>query len=515
MIVCLRHVVYKCIIPSLIIVNCSLLIISPVLAQPNDLVINADSVVYDKETKQVDARGSVEVIYKDVSIHGHHIVYDKGNEEVFADQGFILDYNGLTIEGQNLEYEVKTRTGEATNVDFVYQGVHLKGKKINFSQEDFYLSNASFTTCNLDHPHYHITAKDITLYPKYGWLVAYWGFFWFDRFPLVPVPTYIYDMRDDERKRKNLPPFPEVSSNDEDGWYINERLAWHVRRELSGSYSINYASKKGLGLGVEANYIVDDDNEGNVRVYGNTVEGLWGGLTHRYYFGKKLGDKERDPFALFALPKYRQYELETTLFFRERINYERVSYYPKVVVKERRGEAKVFGQDVNYDAEVMGAAVSEKNNIYGLLQGGGAIVLYKDLPEIRLGTLTPFIGLDGRVYSNGSRWLQSTGGLNVRKRLSENLSLKLGYNHYFLNRGLSPLNFERYRFSSADRLTTELLYLVDGTGVGIYTSYFVDTWWPEDIDYSLYLRMHCYNLIVKYRSLRREFSLGFSLAAGE
>lgn len=507
MIVCLRRFVY--------VFFLSLLIVPPVLAQNNDLVINADSVVYDKETKQVDARGSVEVLYKDVVIHGQHIVYDKDKDTVFAEQKFNLNYNGVTIEGQKLNYEVKARTGEAQDVSVVYQGVNLKGKNINFSQDNFYLTNASFTTCDLKHSHYHITAKDITLYPKYGWLVAYWGFFWFDRFPLVPVPTYIYDMRADEKRRKNIPPFPEVSSNDEDGWYINERLAWHVRRELSGYYSVNYASKKGLGLGVEANYIVDDDNEGNARVYGNTVDGLWGGITHHYYFGKKLGEKSDNPFSFFELPRHRQYELETTLSFRERINYERVSYYPKLVVKERRGEAKIAGQDVNYNAEVMVAAVSEKDNVYGLLQNGGAIVFYKDLPEIWLGTLTPFIGLDARVYSNGSRWLQSTGGLNIRKQLTKYLSSKLGYTHYFLNRGSSPLNFENYRFSAVDRLTTQLLYLVNGTGVGVFTSYFVDTWWPEDIDYALYLRIHCYDLIFKYRSLRNEFSLGFALVGGE
>ena len=68
-----------------------------------------------------------------------------------------------------------------------------------------------------------------------------------------------------------------------------------------------------------------------------------------------------------------------------------------------------------------------------------------------------------------------------------------------------------YRFNPSDRLTSDLFFMVGETGVGVSTSYFVETWEPEDIDYSLFFRMHCYNLMVTYRSLRREFALGFSL----
>ncbi|MEE8638651.1 MAG: hypothetical protein V3T21_06415, partial [Candidatus Margulisiibacteriota bacterium] len=93
-------------------------------------------------------------------------------------------------------------------------------------------------------------------------------------------------------------------------------------------------------------------------------------------------------------------------------------------------------------------------------------------------------------------------------------SLGLGYLHYFMARGGSPFNFEMYRFSSSDRLMSDLFFVLGETGVGISTSHFIDTWQQEDLDYALYFRMHCYNLMLKYRSLRREFQLGFSLLGG-
>jgi hypothetical protein len=51
------------------------------------------------------------------------------------------------------------------------------------------------------------------------------------------------------------------------------------------------------------------------------------------------------------------------------------------------------------------------------------------------------------------------------------------------------------------------------TGVKIAAAYFVDDLSPEDIDCSLFFKLHCYNLVTTYRSLRKEFTLGFSLAS--
>lgn len=482
-------------------------------AQEKDLTINADNVSYDKEKNLVEAEGSVEVIYKDVTVHGNHIVYNTQNERVYADRGFDLNYEGITIEGESLDYGIKNKEGKATKVKFTYQKIRLAGGKIEIGIDKFHLRDASFTTCDLEEglQHYRVTASEIILYPKYGWLVAYWGWFWLGRFPIVPMPTYIYDLFAEEKARRNIPPFPEISSNDEDGAYINERLAWHVRRELSGTYSINYATKKGLGGGAEADYIVTENSRGNVRLYGNFTDGVWGGITHRLFFGGEIKEEVKLPVAFFALPRPQQFELETTLSARERINYERVSFYPNLALKMQKSE--LFRKELKYDTELILGMVGEEKNI-SLARGGGRLGVYWSLPEIVLGSITPSVSLDTRFYSNGGRWTRTTGGIGLRKTFTENLSLALGYLHYFSVDGQSPFNFEMYRFSSSDRLTSDLSFMLGETGIGISTSYFVPTWQPEDIDYSLFFGLRCYNLMVKYRSLRREFELGFSLVGG-
>lgn len=479
-------------------------------AQAKELNVTADKISYEKGDYLLEATGSVEVIYKDIQVQGQHLLYNTSAEVIKFDQGFVLQYEGLSFEGSVLNYKIKSKDGEAEKVAFDYKGLRLAGQKIKIEPDYFHLNKASFTTCDNLPPHYKVTAADLTLYPSHRWLVAYWGLFWLGGVPVVPMPTYIYDAQAEEKSKRNLPPFPEIGANQEDGTYISEKLAWHLRRELSGSYTLSYAANKGVGGGFEADYIVNKLNDGNFRLYGNPKDGLFGGITHDYAFGGDLVSADKSPFNFFDLPHYRQFELETTVAYHERINYQRVSFYPDVTLSSRSGQ--LGRKEAKYDFNLQLGMVAEMGNTK-LLRGGGEILFYGEFQETPIGYITPSLGLDNRYYSNGTSWIKNTVGVNLAKRFTSELSLTLDYTHYWQLSGISPFNYEIYRWRGVDRLKPGLAFLLGETGVKIDTSYYLDDWSPEDIDYSLLFRLHCYNMSVNYRSLRKELMLGFSLAS--
>lgn len=480
-------------------------------AQLKDLTINADKISLEKEKYRLEAEGSVEAAYKDVLLHGNHLIYNTSAESFFADRGFKLFFQGMTIEGETLDYEIKEQRGTAAHFAFLYQGVSLGGERLGFDREKYELKNASFTTCDiLEKPHYHVTAANLLFYPKYGWMVAYWGFFWLGNFPIVPMPTYIYDFQAEEKAQKNLPPFPEIGANDDDGSYISEKLAWHLRRELSGTYSLGYAANKGLLTGINANYIIDDRNNGEVRLNWNPKDRTFGGLTHHFSFGGEMVSPEKPLFEFFAPTRWRQFELETTLSSRERINYQRVSFLPNLCLRSRRGE--IARKEAKYDMELLAGLIAEEGNTK-LVRGGGNLKIFGDFQETAFGYITPSLKLEALFYSNGTKWVKPSVELDLSKDFRDDLSLGLGYMHYLLVEGQSPFNFEMYRFRAVDRLKGELRFKLGETAAKVAASYFLDNWSPEDIDYTLFFKLHCYNLEVTYRSMRREFQLGFSLAS--
>jgi hypothetical protein len=505
----LIRILIKLIIPSLVIIHSSL-VIMPADATLKELTINADTVSVEKDRHLMEASGSVEAVYKDVLLYADHVIYNTSAESCWADRGFRLYYNGITFEGQTLNYRLVSREGEATNTFFHFQNVELGGKQLSLAADKLEIRNANFTTCDLDHPHYRVTASDILLYPKYGWLVAYWGLFWLGQFPIVPMPTYIYDFNAADRAQKNLPPFPAVGSDPDYGSYISETLAWHLRRELSGTYTLSYAANKGVGGGAQANYIIDERNNGSLRLYANAKDGFFGGLTHYLTFGNTVNSPSSSLGELFPLPRYRQFELQTDLSFRERLNYQRVSFLPRFILRTRQGE--FFSQYARYDLELNAGVIAEEWNTR-LTTGGYNLRLYGDFPEFPVGYVTPSLRLDSIYYSNGTRWVKPLFAFDVAKRFSRDFSLSGAYLHYLTVDGTSPFNYELYRFRTADRLQSTCTFRTGETGCKVHASYFLDNWSPEDIDYSLLFRLHCYDLEAMYRSTRGEFLLSFSLAA--
>ncbi|MFA4844789.1 MAG: hypothetical protein WC632_07590 [Candidatus Margulisiibacteriota bacterium] len=476
-------------------------------AKLKDLTIDADRVSLEKDKQRLEASGSVEVKYKDFHLTSAHLIYNTSAETLQAEDGFQLNYSGLTFEGASLAYDINSQKGTATGVSFHYGGMEVDGGWIGISRERLELKSAGFTTCELEHPHYRVTAANLTLYPEYGWLVAYWGYFWLNGLPVVPMPTYIYDFRASERAQKNLPPFPEVGFNDDDGTYINERLAWHQRREFSGTYSLGYAANKGLLLGATANYSLNERNVGDIRLDWNGVNGLFGGVTNLYSFGGESTSTEKPLFDFVLAPRLKQYELAATISYKERINYQRVSLTPDIHLRSQGGQ--FFTPLAKYDLELQSGLVKEEGT-GRYLRGGGQFKVYADLPG---SIVTPALRWDSLYYSNGAKWVKPSALVDLGGDLGNDVNAHLGYQHYFFFDGQSPFLFEMYRFRAADRLLPDLRFRIGETACRVKASYFLDNWSPEDIDYTLFFRLHCYNLEVTYRSMRREFMLGFSLAA--
>jgi len=497
---------------SKLAITCSLLfsfLLLPVKAQLKGLNINAENISFEKEKGKIEAQGSAEVTYQGLFLRGQHLIYYTSAETFHADSGFRFFYEGITLEGEALDYTLVSKEGQASKIYFSYKGMYLGGEKASFNPDHFILRNAYFTTCDQAPPHYRVTALEINLYPKFGWLVAYWGFFWLGNFPLVPLPTYIYDFRAEQRGHENLPPYPEIGSNSEDGNYLIESLTWHLKRELSGTYSLGWAANKGLLLGLKANYLLDDHQDGDFRLAWNPINKLVGGLTHSLHFGEESASVESFVKLLPSFHLY-HYQLDTTFSYHERINYQRVSYYPKLEWQSKENELWAGKAKMNFS--LLAAMVAEENNIK-LAEGGGKIKLTGQAKETSLGEFVPALTLDGLFYANGQKWLKPSFEMGLKKSLTPDLALRFNYLHYFFVEGQSPFLFENYRFSPSDQLLAEL-YLKHGDASGqISASYFLDNWTPEDIDYTLFFKLHCYNLSISYRSLRNEFTMGFSLAS--
>ncbi|MBU0686666.1 MAG: hypothetical protein KKB81_02250 [Candidatus Margulisbacteria bacterium] len=484
-------------------------LVIPSFASEEDLEINAHSVSYDKKNHIMSASGSVEAKYKGITIYADELQYNTESKKVNADKNFKLVKDNMWIKGNDLEYNVADDTGNASQVKVDFEGVYVSGAKINIEQNKVTLEDANFDSCGLDQAHYHISAREVVIYPDIDWVICYWGFFWLDQVPLVPIPAYLYDLNAEERAQRNVPPFPEVGSNDDDGFFIHERIAWHATKDWNGRITLSYYEKKGLGGGLEGNYRLDDTKNGNLRLFWNAVDNWWGGITHHYYFGEKFAETTDGFNGIFVLPKGHPFDFMAEVTYREKINYEKVSYYPKLELSSQ----KLYWSDdrVSWDFSVAGGAVTEESSGVGVAFANFALGAYYDIPLDGIGTLVPSVNFNHHLYGNGNSWVRATQGLEYKKAFGDVFGFSLGYQHYLYNIGVSPFNFENYMFIPSDEINTRWMLQFWDHEIAVHTDNYLPNFDPKDIDYILSLGLHCYDIILTYRVMRHEFNFGFGL----
>ena len=476
----------------------------------SDLTLDGDSIIYDKENHSVKATGNVKAVYSDISVEANTIIYQSDQHTISSDKKSTMYIGPYCLTSDSMRYNLKTKEGSADQVKLFINNIYLTGQKVTILKDQVNLDNTSFSSCPLEHPHYHMTAKNIVLYPELGWVVMYWGTMWLGNIPIVPIPTYVYDIGPKySHKTVNPAPLPEIGTNPTDGVYLHDRVVWRISGFSYGMLSVDYGSNQGLGAGFEGNYVVNNSNQGNARLNYWGSQGLYGGITHLLSFGQDIpSDSVRHLlYQVLKAPPKKQYELLTDVSVRERINYYRVSLIPNFTVRTNDID---LSHNTKYSLETqIGAIHEEESGVYK--------TRWKLKGDINnssnIGGVNANVGLFGdySLYDSKDPWSQVKGSVLFSKQLMHAISGRVGYEHYFWYYGGTPFLFENYRLFLSDAFKFGTTFTHGISSFSFDFEYNTPSYAPREIDYSLAIGSHCYEFLVKYRAVRNEFSVGVNL----
>lgn len=141
----------------------------------------------------------------------------RGNLRLERKEGLLL--------GRALVYHPDDGTGTIADATANASGLILRGDRIDMlTGRSLRAVNASFTTCTLDHPEYHISAREVRLDPTTGRVVAKNLNFWLGNVRLLSLPSMSRNFRQGVTN-----PIPLPSYTKENGVQI------HLRDELLSS----------------------------------------------------------------------------------------------------------------------------------------------------------------------------------------------------------------------------------------------------------------------------------------
>ncbi len=235
-----------------------------------------DSIRYSVSGKEVFLYGDAEVTYQDINLKADYIRLDQATYQLYAEG--VPDSTGKikgkpvfkegdkTYKADYIAYNFKTKKGKIREIKTEEGEGYLQGKNVKKNPNDeLFIKNGIYSTCNLDHPHFFININKAKVTPKR--IITGPAFLVVEDVPLpLAVPFGFFPKKNDRASGVIFPKYGEDRSLGfflrEGGYYfaVNDYVDLAVRGSFytNTSYGLgsfmNYKKRYKFNGGVDVNY---------------------------------------------------------------------------------------------------------------------------------------------------------------------------------------------------------------------------------------------------------------------
>jgi hypothetical protein len=227
--------------------------------QPFD--ISADMIDYVDGDQSMTADGHVVVIQGTSTLKADHMRYERLDKRLLAQGHVLLDDNGGVMLGDALDYDLAQQKGFMTNA-LGFQKPWLFTAESWDKHFDYYVGReASFTSCDLVDPHYHIRSSRVHLVPgDHFWAWNNVGYA--DTLPVFYSP-FIYK---NLAKQKVVVQF-QPGHDDVNGNFVKTQTTLRLTDQVYDKVLYDHYSQQGNGVGDEFDYQVPGKVQGSLFGY--------------------------------------------------------------------------------------------------------------------------------------------------------------------------------------------------------------------------------------------------------
>ncbi|MFC1478768.1 hypothetical protein ACFL57_04845 [Candidatus Margulisiibacteriota bacterium] len=488
--------------------------------------VEADAIVYSQDQRFMEASGNVIVNYENYIITANQLSVDLEQKKARFSNGFSFMRNQRAINGRELFYDLEKHQGKAENVTLLMDGMVVKGKMVEIIEDKVVLRNSVITTCDLDHPHYKVTAADTTLYLNWGLLVSGSSIFWLSDVPVMYIPNYIVGDPLYGTDTFENAPLPRIGSDQVNGTYIKQKINTYADEKGSGTAAVEWYEKNGWLFGFRHDWRYSRTSFGNIRLHYHTVEGLEGGISHRFLLTNQKD--RRQPVNIieqfFDIVPFdytpfmeAQFDLTTGEIYNDDRDQQRVSFLPQITLTipwQPSMVSEIDHEMILQLGNILEESLIDKKNSINRIRSLFQIMYRWEKAcywDVNVGLQSGYIG---RWYWNRTSLTNSWNVINGElafSRVFGPLFTRWGYYHNFINIGSSAFLYDSKEAVVDDEVRYNLsVDLGENTLAGEWR-YNLPKEYYRDIDVSFKLNIHCWNLVLTWREVRREFNVGVSL----
>ena len=233
-----------------------------------------DSIFYDLKTQTIKLYGKSKIDYGDINLEAHEILVD-WNEQII-DANYMTDSTGKKVgkpvftednqsyETDKITYNFESRKAKIKGIVTQLDDAYMQGEDVKKNEQDeLFIHEAKYTTCNLANPHFHISSKKIKVIP--GKKVVSGPFHL--KFGNVPTPLgFIFGMFPQPKKTISGIIMPNYGEEKMRGFYLRDGgYYFAINDNLDLRLTGDIYSKGSYGLTLGTNYKKRYAYSGNLR----------------------------------------------------------------------------------------------------------------------------------------------------------------------------------------------------------------------------------------------------------
>src|SRR5258706_10849862 len=224
--------------------------------------IDAKEMNFDRPNEMAYASGDVVIHFKDAVLRADKARYNTATKEVWAEGNVRLNREKQEWVAPMLYYNFDTHVMKSDDVRGFFDPVFVTADHVSLVTSNHYTApNATMTTCDYDHPDYHLHATRAEIYPD-DRIAAFNCSFWLGDVPVFWLPVVTWSLKGD-----NPPLSLSFGHTSRWGEYVQTTTYWKLNPQLELGVHIDEYTKRGVGSGPDLTYKFGDDAHGLLRGY--------------------------------------------------------------------------------------------------------------------------------------------------------------------------------------------------------------------------------------------------------
>jgi len=218
----------------------------------------------ERAGERVFAAGDVEIRYGDLLLFADRVEYDLETKDVLAEGNVVVQSGGQVIRGERIRYNLDSGRGTIERASgLVAPSVLFEARTLERRQADLYsLKNARFTACAQPNPRWSFGFSKADL--KTGDSIEMWDAVL--RIKSVPV-FYLPYLRYPLKERATGFLMPQIGLSGEKGLSLSQSFYWALAPNMDATLGLDLYAKRGTGAGLEYRYMFPGGTKGDFKAY--------------------------------------------------------------------------------------------------------------------------------------------------------------------------------------------------------------------------------------------------------